>query len=181
MWSVTTCTVCNGHRCGQLQHAQCVAGTDLVSYNMHTVYTGHRCGQEVSCAATVRSCRWRLLSHTVTVYWHWANQSKYWPRHTVTKRLVGQPQEQQYLSPWCDSGGIRTPATWLKTPLGNLVVRRTPRERQAWVQTPLSLWGFSPRWSHTTELTNWYCQAPGVIGSKMGLVGPVSVCCDWVR
>ena len=24
-------------------------------------------------------------------------------------------------------------------------------------------------------------QAPGVIGSALGLVGPVSVCCDWVR
>ena len=25
------------------------------------------------------------------------------------------------------------------------------------------------------------CQAPGVIGSALGLVGPVSVFCDWVR
>ena len=25
------------------------------------------------------------------------------------------------------------------------------------------------------------CQAPGVIGSVLGLIGPVSVCCDWVR
>ena len=25
------------------------------------------------------------------------------------------------------------------------------------------------------------CQAPGVIWSAMGLVGPVSVYCDWVR
>ena len=25
------------------------------------------------------------------------------------------------------------------------------------------------------------CQAPGVIGSAQGLVGPVSVYCDWVR
>ena len=25
------------------------------------------------------------------------------------------------------------------------------------------------------------CQAPGVIGSVLGLVGPVSVHCDWVR
>ena len=25
------------------------------------------------------------------------------------------------------------------------------------------------------------CQAPGVIGSTLGLVGPVSVYCDWVR
>ena len=25
------------------------------------------------------------------------------------------------------------------------------------------------------------CQAPGVIGSALGLVGPLSVYCDWVR
>ena len=25
------------------------------------------------------------------------------------------------------------------------------------------------------------CQAPGVIGSALGLVGPMSVYCDWVR
>ena len=25
------------------------------------------------------------------------------------------------------------------------------------------------------------CQAPGIIGSALGLVGPVSVYCDWVR
>ena len=25
------------------------------------------------------------------------------------------------------------------------------------------------------------CQAPGVIGSALGLVGPVSVYCNWVR
>ena len=26
-----------------------------------------------------------------------------------------------------------------------------------------------------------HCQAPGVIGSVLGLAGPVSVYCDWVR
>ena len=30
--------------------------------------------------------------------------------------------------------------------------------------------------SHTSD-----CQAPGIIGSALGLVGPVSVYCDWVR
>ena len=25
------------------------------------------------------------------------------------------------------------------------------------------------------------CQVPGVVGSALGLVGPVSVYCDWVR
>ena len=39
--------------------------------------------------------------------------------------------------------------------------------------------------SHTNDLKlafQWLpCQAPGVIGSVLGLVGPVSVNCDWVR
>ena len=34
--------------------------------------------------------------------------------------------------------------------------------------------------NHSVE--SWLpCQAPGVIGSVLGLVGPVSVYCDWVR
>ena len=45
---------------------------------------------------------------------------------------------------------------------------------------------FSPS-SHTSDFRKkmalqWLpCQAPGVIGSALGLVGPVSVYCDWVR
>ena len=40
--------------------------------------------------------------------------------------------------------------------------------------------------SHTSDLKKmalqWLpCQAPGVIGSALGLVGQVSVYCDWVR
>ena len=39
--------------------------------------------------------------------------------------------------------------------------------------------------SHTSDLKlalQWLpCQAPGVIGSVLGLVGPVSVYFDWVR
>ena len=40
--------------------------------------------------------------------------------------------------------------------------------------------------SHTSDFKKlalqWLpCQAPGVIGSALGLVGPVSVYCDWVR
>ena len=37
--------------------------------------------------------------------------------------------------------------------------------------------------SHTSDLVlQWLpCQAPGVMGSALGLVGPVSVYCDWVR
>ena len=30
-------------------------------------------------------------------------------------------------------------------------------------------------------LKHWHSSAPGVIGSALGLVGPVSVYCDWVR
>ena len=35
----------------------------------------------------------------------------------------------------------------------------------------------------TSKLTlRWLqCQEPGIIGSVLGLVGPVSVHCDWVR
>ena len=39
--------------------------------------------------------------------------------------------------------------------------------------------------SHTSDkkmALQWLpCQAPGVIGSALGLVGPVSVYCGWVR
>ena len=42
-----------------------------------------------------------------------------------------------------------------------------------------------PGSSHSSDLKltlQWLsCQAPGVIGSVLGLVGPVSVYCDWVR
>ena len=45
-------------------------------------------------------------------------------------------------------------------------------------------WDFS-RSSHTSDLKlalQWLpCQAPSVIGSVLGLVGLVSVYCDWVR
>ena len=39
--------------------------------------------------------------------------------------------------------------------------------------------------SHTSDIKlalQWLpCQAPGIIGSAIGLVGTVSVYCDWVR
>ena len=35
--------------------------------------------------------------------------------------------------------------------------------------------------THKLALQCLPCQAPGVIGSALGLVGPVSVYCDWVR
>ena len=41
------------------------------------------------------------------------------------------------------------------------------------------------RSSHTSDLKTvfqWlHCQAPGITGSTLGLVGPVSVYCNWVR
>ena len=41
--------------------------------------------------------------------------------------------------------------------------------------------GESYRWLKNLALQWLPCQAPGVIGSALGLVGPVSVYCDWVR
>ena len=40
-----------------------------------------------------------------------------------------------------------------------------------------------PGSSHTSDLKpHWLpCQAPGVIGSVLGRVGPVSIYCDWVK
>ena len=35
--------------------------------------------------------------------------------------------------------------------------------------------------SHTSDSSELPCQEPGIIGSVLGLVGPVSVYCDWVR
>ena len=40
---------------------------------------------------------------------------------------------------------------------------------------------FSPTSDLKVSLQWLLCQAPGVIGSVLGLVGPVSVYCDWVR
>ena len=43
--------------------------------------------------------------------------------------------------------------------------------------------GSGGRWPllHREPLQWLPCQAPGIIGSALGLVGPVSVYCDWVR
>ena len=67
--------------------------------------------------------------------------------------------------------------------LVGLVVRRPPRERKIPGSNPACAGIFSGS-SHTCDLnigTPVACQAPGVIGSALGLVGPVSVYCDWVR
>ena len=68
--------------------------------------------------------------------------------------------------------------------LVGLVVRRPPRERKVPGSNPACGGIFSGS-SHTSDLNIGApvltCQAPGVIGSALGLVGPVSVYCDWVR
>ena len=63
------------------------------------------------------------------------------------------------------------------------VVRRPPRERQTWGSNPA--WGIYP--GRVIPVTSklafqWLpCQASGVIGSTLGLVGTVAAYCDWVR
>ena len=63
-----------------------------------------------------------------------------------------------------------------------LVVRRPLRERKISGLNPACAGIFSGS-NHTSDLKigTPRCQAPGVIGSALGLVGPVSVYCDWVR
>ena len=68
--------------------------------------------------------------------------------------------------------------------LVGLVVRRPPRDRKIPGSNPAGAGIFSGS-SHTSDFKIGTpvlpCQAPGVIGSALGLVGPVSVYCDWVR
>ena len=64
-------------------------------------------------------------------------------------------------------------------------LRRPPRERKIPGSNP-SCDRIFPGSSHTCDLKKltlqWLpCQAPGVIGSVLGLVGLASVYCDWVR
>ena len=47
-----------------------------------------------------RGCRSNFLSHPVTVYWHWANQSLHWPYNT--RHRARKPQDYQLLSYWYD-------------------------------------------------------------------------------
>ena len=83
---------------------------------------------------------------------------------------------------------LRGPSLW-KVPvimyrLVGLVVRRLPRERKIPGSNPACARIFSES-SHTSDLNIGTpvatLQAPGDIGSALGLVGPVSVYCDWVR
>ena len=68
--------------------------------------------------------------------------------------------------------------------LFGLVVRRSPRERKIPGSNPACAGFFRGRVIPVTSklALQWLpCQAPGVIGSALELVGPVSVYCDWVR
>ena len=53
---------------------QCISGTDLLR-------------QVYMLPHWDRSCRWNVLLHPVTVYWHRADQSQCWPYNA--RRLVG--------------------------------------------------------------------------------------------
>ena len=68
--------------------------------------------------------------------------------------------------------------------LVGLVLRRPPRERKI-PGSNLACDGIFSGSSHTSDFKialQWLpCQAPGVIGSALGLVGPVSVYYEWVR
>ena len=61
-----------------------------------------------------------------------------------------------------------------------VVVWRPPRERQTWVRFPLYPGRVIPV-TYTLALQWLSCRAPGVIRSALGLVGTVSVYCDWLR
>ena len=65
--------------------------------------------------------------------------------------------------------------------LVGLVVMRPPRERKILGSNPACAGIFSGT-SHTSDLKigTPVATLPGVIGSELGLVGPVSVYCDWV-
>ena len=68
--------------------------------------------------------------------------------------------------------------------LVGLVVRRPPQDRKIPGSNPACAGIFSESSIPVTQklaLQSLPCQAPGVIGSALGLVGPVSVYCDWVR
>ena len=68
--------------------------------------------------------------------------------------------------------------------LVGLEVRRLPQEQRSRVWIPLVLGFFGGRVIPVIQKLpfQWLsCQAPGAIGSVLGLVGQVSVYCDWVR
>ena len=83
--------------------------------------------------------------------------------------------------------GLDLTATFVFTSCGKmstvgLVVKASTSRATDLCSIPaFAVGGFPGR--HTSDLVlQWLpCQAPGVIGSVLGLVGPVSVYCDWVR
>ena len=90
---------------------------------------------------------------------------------------LGDPPRERKIRSSILAGASASLASWL---------RRPPRERKIPGSNPARAEIF-PGSSHTsdlnigTPLANVPCRAPGVIGSVLGLVGPVSVYCDWVR
>ena len=78
-------------------------------------------------------------------------------------------------------GSFASPAT---TALLAKWLRRPPRERKIRGSNPACDGIFPSRVTLVTQklALQWLlCQVPGVIGSVLGLVSPVSVYCDWVR
>ena len=79
---------------------------------------------------------------------------------------------------------VHTTIPSLSDRLVGLVVRCPPRERKTPSSNPACKGIFRGRVIPVTQklALQWLpCQAPDVIGSALGLVGPVSVYCDWVR
>ena len=83
------------------------------------------------------------------------------------------------------TGRVVTGVPSLKSQVGlSLKTPHWPRERKIPGSNPACAWIFSGS-NHTSDFKlalQWLpCQTPGVIGSALGLVSPVSVYCDWVR
>ena len=107
------------------------------------------------------SLRWKRKKESSTDI-HTTNQ----PRGSFTSHsYLPQPP------PWSSGKGPQGP----------------PQDRQSWVRFSLSPRIFFSGSSHISYLKIWYALnwlpwvAPEVIGSKLRLVDPVSVYCDWVR
>ena len=92
------------------------------------------------------------------------------------------PPPESFPVPWpfrtlircCDDhfDGTASLAEWLRPP---------PRERKIRGSNPACV-GIFRDTSDSTLVLRWLsCQEPGVIGSVLGLVSPVSACCDWMR
>ena len=90
-------------------------------------------------------------------------------RHFVDRTFVALfKKKKNYLEALTDGSAYQ---------LDGLVVNFLPGERELWGSSPASPTQVTPG---TGQLVLWplLCQAPGVIGSVLALVGPVLVCCD---